>query len=100
MAQKATVDPVLATMQLDGDVLGLQIVLQRILARLALSSATDITQIMRTEHAEASKMLAQASIKSLSSESSDLMRSRAQEMLDQIYGLASTFRLDAPPARE
>jgi hypothetical protein len=81
-----------AVAALEGDIWALQIVVQRLLGQRAVDAKIPPDVMMRAEHAQASAELAAGALEGASQECGDIMRARAQEMLDQIYSVASTTR--------
>lgn len=80
--------------QLDGHLLALQIVVQRLIGQMALMSGHDVGYVVRLEHGEASKAVMQITING-DPQGANEIRGCAQALIDDIYSVASTTRVGA-----
>jgi len=76
-------------LQFHGEILALQIAVQRMLGMIVLSNGPNAAAIMRAEHAQASTEMANATIPALDPASVGEIRAHAHAMLDDIYSIAA-----------
>ena len=82
--------------QLHGEILALQIVVQRLLGIVALAHGPNAANIMRAEHAQASTELASATVVAPDAATENEIRAQAQAMLDDIYTVAAGTKPGPP----
>lgn len=82
--------------QLHGETLALQIVVQRLIGQMALSSKHDPQIVLRAEHGQASAELAQSDVSSDPPGDEDAIRAHAQNLLDDIYLNAAKSQKGGP----
>ena len=79
-----------------GEICALQVVVQRLVGQMALSTGHDLQKVMSAEHAQASDELLAMDLGEEHPDRVEAIRAHAQTVLDQIYVVASTTRKANP----
>jgi len=83
-----------------GETSAIQIVVQRLVAQMAMQSGHDLKAVLRAEHGQASAELAQMDLLSARPEFADAVRAHAQTVLDDMYTVAASSTLGSTGGKE